>query len=119
MRSADSEHQEPLVLMARSAPAALGKAWWPAAALVFGVAVIYGPTIASLARMWWSSDDYSHGILVPFISLYFVWMKRDVIARTDATPSVWLGVPVIAAAGLLLHAGKIGGVMVLQEISLL
>lgn len=82
-------------------------------------AVIYFPTFSALIQMWWSSDDYSHGFLVPFISLYLAWMKRGELSHARPLPSVWSGVPLIALAGLMLVAGKLGGVMLLQELSLL
>ncbi len=80
--------------------------------------VIYSPTMASLVRMWWSSDDYSHGFLVPFISLYLAWIKRDELSRIRIEPGLWSGGVLVLFAGLMLVAGKLGGFIVLQELSL-
>jgi exosortase D (VPLPA-CTERM-specific) len=82
-------------------------------------AVIYSPVCVALVRMWWNSDDYSHGFLVPIISLYLVWMKRAQLQSTPMTPSYLVGAPLIILAGAMLLAGKLGGVMLLQELSLL
>jgi EpsI family protein len=81
--------------------------------------IIYAPTMAALVRMWWSSDDYSHGFLVPFIALYLVWLKREQLSRLPAAPNLWIGLPVMAAAGLLFILGDLGGVVLLQELSMI
>lgn len=81
--------------------------------------IIYFPTLTALVQMWWSSDDYSHGFLIPFISFYLAWMKREELRRAGLIPSLWGGAPLIVLAGLMLAAGKLGGIMLLQQLSLL
>jgi len=81
--------------------------------------IIYAPTISALVHMWWSSDDYSHGFLVPFIALYLVWIKREQATLTPVSPNLRVGMPVMAVAGLLLITGDLGGVVLLQELSLI
>jgi exosortase len=44
---------------------------------VAAVAVAYAPTIAWLARAWVSRIGYSHGILVPFVVLYLIYVTRE------------------------------------------
>lgn len=40
------------------------------------VSLFYWPTFRWLVQSWLSNDYYSHGFLVPFISLFFIWTKR-------------------------------------------
>ena len=40
------------------------------AILIAVVLVAYGPAIKGLAEIWWIRYDFSHGFLVPLISLY-------------------------------------------------
>ncbi len=46
---------------------------------------------------------YSHGFLVPFVSAYFIWQKKDSLRSLPITTS-WWGLALIVAA-LLLHIG--------------
>jgi len=78
---------------------------------------LYAPTLAALARKWWTHDQL-HGFLVPLISLYLVWVRRDELRSLQATPATGLGLPVILLGGTLLVLGQVGGVGTLGEISL-
>lgn len=87
--------------------------------IVFIVAVMYAHVGISLANMWWVSDDYSHGFLIPFISLYMVWHKRKSLELIDTAPSIAGGILLVLLAGSMLIAGSMGGVVLLEEISLI
>jgi exosortase len=39
--------------------------------------LLYWPVLRWMVNSWLSSDYYSHGFLVPFISAFFIWTKRD------------------------------------------
>lgn len=95
------------------------KAYFQMALLLILFAILYAHTFAALVQMWWNSDDYSHGFLVPFISFYLVWIKREQLSQTKIEPNLWGGIPIILLAGLMLVASKLGGFIILQEISLL
>jgi len=43
-------------------------------------------SIALLIDKWKTDDNYSHGFLIPFISLYFVWSKKEELARLKPRP---------------------------------
>lgn len=63
------------------------------AILSYGVAlfvmlVCYLDTGISLVQGWWSSDEHSHGVLVPFLVIYMIWLKRDVLPTLDLSPSI-------------------------------
>lgn len=48
----------------------------------------YRETFVAMAEIWWRSETYTHGLLVPFISGWLVWRSRHRITRL--TPEVWL-----------------------------
>jgi len=65
----------------------------------------------------WDSDDYGHGIFVPFISAYLVWQKRHILTMLRPVPS-WLG-PLVVLAGLFLFAaGNLATLYVISHLSL-
>jgi len=80
--------------------------------------ILYLPIFSALVKMWWGSDDYNHGFLVPIVSLYFVWMKRDQLRLAPIRPSYLGGLPVIILSSALLLMGKLGSATLLQELSL-
>ncbi len=49
----------------------------------------YRSGLADLWSLWWMSDEYSSGLLVPFLALYVLWSRRDSIARCLIRPSMW------------------------------
>lgn len=67
----------------------------------------------------WGSHEFSHGALVPFVSLYFVWAERDKLKDIPLRPAIIPGISVILLAGLVLMAGKAGRVAVAEEASIL
>jgi EpsI family protein len=80
---------------------------------------LYLPTFGGLAKIWWSRDDYSHGFLIPLISLYLAWMKRGQLRNLVPRPDLVFGIPAVFLAGLILLVGRAGGVIVLEGFSLI
>jgi EpsI family protein len=78
---------------------------------------VFSPTLASLARSWWGHEQL-HGFLVPLISLYLVWVRRDELRSLPATPATGPSLPVILLGGFLFVLGQVGSVTTLNQISL-
>lgn len=50
----------------------------------------YWPTIGELWSVWLRSDEYSSGLLVPFVALYILWSRRKSLRQAAwAEPSSW------------------------------
>jgi len=66
------------------------------------LALIYSPTIIWMVDRWSATDSYfSHGFLVPLVSLYIVWMKRRRLKNLKSQPVSWaVGLIVL---GLVIH----------------
>ncbi len=77
---------------------------------------MYADSIAFLVGQW-ASDDYGHGMFVPFISAFVLWQRRHRLTRLKPAPS-WLG-PLVVLAGLLLYtAGNLATLYVISHLSL-
>ncbi|MCB2230076.1 exosortase/archaeosortase family protein [bacterium] len=46
--------------------------------------VIYLPTLIDLVGDWWTDSNYSHGFLIPVVSGYLLWKKRDELQKSAA-----------------------------------
>lgn len=119
MKVSGKENGEVSVAPSAGSPAGIRR--WPleVAVLIAAFVFLYAPTMSALVSMWWSSDDYGHGFLVPFIALYLTWLKRGQLRRRPVEPSLMIGLPLAAAAGIALIVGNVGGVELLQELSMI
>ncbi len=71
--------------------------WRPlaiSAALIF----VYGVVLSKLGYDWWTDENYSHGLLIPFIIGYIVWTQREHFTRDAARRRYFL-----AAASFCSH----------------
>lgn len=90
--------------------------WAPA--LVLGVAM-YWSVGKSLYVNWTLADSYySHGFLIPPISLFLVWRERKALAAAPPRGSLW-GIPVLVGACLFLLAADFLGFTVFAQLALL
>lgn len=85
---------------------------------VCGVLGAYGPVLVELVRDWLRDPNYSHGILIPLISGFFVWKKRGELSRMGLAPSNWGILGLVAAMGMFL-AGSAAAEVFTQRISFL
>jgi exosortase len=85
-------------------------------AAAFGWA--YWPVIPGLVAQWWHEPEYSHGFLIPVISGYFVWSRRDRLRAVSVTPGYW-GLALMAFAMFMNIVGSVGADLFLQRASLI
>jgi len=92
---------------------------WKPLALVAAFAFLYAAVLAKLGTDWWTDENYSHGLLVPFIIGYILWIEREALARvTQRANTLWGGIGV-AFALFALWAGIAGAELYIQRLSLM
>ncbi len=84
------------------------------AAFVF----LYASVMMKLSLDWWSDENYSHGLLVPFVIGLFVWREWDGLKAAAGRGSMLVGGGAIVIAVLLLIAGTLGSELFAQRISM-
>ncbi|MEW6014094.1 MAG: exosortase/archaeosortase family protein [Candidatus Zixiibacteriota bacterium] len=67
--------------------------------------IIYLPVIIDLVKDWGTDGNYSHGFLIPVISGYLLWRKRQELAALEVT-SNRLGIFFILVGVFLFVAGN-------------
>lgn len=82
------------------------------------VAFAYWGVLAKLGRFWWEDENYSHGLLIPFIIGYILWSERDSLARAAKRPSLAWGAVAVVCGLLALLAGTAGAELFVQRTSL-
>ncbi len=87
-------------------------------AIAAALAFVYFTVLVKLGRDWWSDENYSHGLLVPFVIGYILWHERKRLAAAQIQPHVWLGVAGVGASLVMLWAGVAGAELFVQRISI-
>ena len=84
--------------------------------VVFGSFFLcFFPIYPELFSTWLNSSDDSHGILVPVITVYLIWQRRESLAKASTGSWGWGGI--ILLASLALHvAGYAGSVSVVSRL---
>ena len=86
-------------------------------ALAACVAYLFGDGLAGLAERW-EEPEYSHGYLIPLITLFLIWQRRHrlLAARSEGT---WLGAALVAIGLVLVLGGKAGNMVIPQALAFL
>jgi exosortase D (VPLPA-CTERM-specific) len=65
--------------------------------------------------MWWlRKEEYSHGFMIPMVSAYLAWQRREAVAAAAGTGS-WAGVGILLLGLALGLIGELGTVYVLVQ----
>ena len=88
-----------------------------AALVITLLGYLYADSLVFLSGYWIGSEDYSHGVFVPLISLFLIWQARHRITEAGAGDS-WWGLAVISAGLFLYWVGELATLYVLQHVSL-
>jgi exosortase len=91
---------------------------WQTGAFVLALGFLYFSVLVKLGRDWWSEENYSHGLLVPFLIGFIVWLELDNLKANVRKPSFWMGAGLISVALLMLVTGTLGAELYAQRISL-
>ena len=77
---------------------------------------LYWDGLAEAVLRWELQEEYSHGYLIPLVSLFILWEKRFQIASSYQNYS-WWGLPIIALALIILLVGEVSALYVLIHYS--
>ena len=87
-------------------------------AMALALGFVYFTVLAKLGSDWWHDENYSHGLLIPFVIAFIIWRERSRFASLSAQPAAWLGAIGIAISTLMLWAGTAGAELFVQRFSL-
>ena len=76
--------------------------------------LVFRPTIDVLVHNWLSSEEYSHGIMIPFLVGFLIWQKHKELAEFDFTGS-WRGVALLVAGIAVFVVGDLASLQVFLE----
>ena len=82
------------------------------------LALVYVTVLEKLGRDWWHDENYSHGLLIPFVIGYILWQERQQFQSSQSKPAVRFGIIGVTVSLLALWAGTAGAELFVQRISL-
>lgn len=81
--------------------------------LVFSFAAFSGGLANQYSR-WMTQEEYSHGFLIPAISLWMLWDRREALVASVGRPD-WSGIAIILAAAFMLLVGELSAIFILVQ----
>ena len=78
--------------------------------------LIYGFSsgLGTMVYQWGNSEEYGYGYLIPVITLFFIWQKKNELAEKEFIGS-WLGVFVVVFGVMLLLFGELAALYVVTQ----
>ena len=86
--------------------------------LTLALVWLYFDVLRKLLSDWWVDENYSHGLLVPFIGGYAIWQNRERFQGLALKPLNVLGWIGIITAVVMLWGGTLGAELFSTRISL-
>jgi exosortase D (VPLPA-CTERM-specific) len=83
-------------------------------ALVLAV-IAFSDGIGELIVRWSKQEEYSHGFLIPIISAWLLWTRREALYASIERAS-WLGLPLIFVALAMGIVGDLSAVYLLSQV---
>jgi exosortase len=87
-------------------------------AIAVALAFVYFTVLVKLSNDWWHDENYSHGLLIPFVIGFILWQERKRLGEMKSEPWAWIGAGGIALSLFMLWAGTAGAELFVQRVSL-
>ena len=82
------------------------------------ILLLYYSVIQNLVEQWWSDENYSHGLLVPFVIALIIWQERESLRKQITAPNAAFGIAIVLFAFSVLLVGTLGAELFSQRVSL-
>jgi len=83
---------------------------WVGLAVASAILVfIYYEGLEYMVNLWNTREEYGHGFIIPFITAFLIWQKKDKIEQIEFKGS-WLGVVGVLLGLLLFYAGELSSI---------
>jgi exosortase len=98
--------------------AIIGRSLYKPFLILLALVFLYWTMLLKLGRDWWNDENYSHGLLIPFVIAYILWTQRERVTRYVSRPNAIWGSMGIMLGLFGLWAGTAGAELFVQRTSL-
>ncbi|TCV83444.1 archaeosortase/exosortase family protein [Sulfurirhabdus autotrophica] len=103
-----------------------GKTVWREGRLIWGALVIVGLLLGvifwdgfnEMVKVWGTQEEYSYGYIIPFITLFLIWQKKDQLEFLPFKGS-WVGFAFVALGLVLFLVGNLSTIFVVVQYAFL
>ena len=81
--------------------------------------LLCAPVFGDLLDLWWNRYGFSHGFLVPLISLYLAWLQWPMLRQIPAEPAIVPGLLWLGGATVFLLASEVAGILTTGSLALI
>ena len=75
----------------------------------------FSGALTELVHRWNQQEEYSHGFLIPVVTAWLLWTRRDALRANIGQPS-WIG-PVLILLAIAMHiTGELSAIFILSQI---
>lgn len=82
----------------------------------FIITALYWEAFVDLVERWAGNEEYSHGFIIPFLTLYFIWQKKNKFHNAQFNSS-WWGFFLVLVGLIILFIGKTSVLFILMDYS--
>src|SRR5262249_55624584 len=93
-------------------------AWLVLAAAITLAFIPFSSVMLGLFEVWDREPEYSHAIIIPFISIFLVWRERNLLAHTAFRGS-WWGLAVVLCGVLMGVVAQFSSIYVVAQYAFL
>ena len=98
--------------------AIIGRSLYKPFLIFLALVFLYWTMLLKLGRDWWNDENYSHGLLIPFVIAYILWTQRERVSKYVSRPNAIWGSMGIMLGLFGLWAGTAGAELFVQRTSL-
>ena len=96
----------------------LSAGWWLALVLAGGLlGAAYLESIRDLIYVWGVREEYSFGYMIPFITGFLIWQRKDLLERIEFKSS-WTGLVIVLFGLVLFVVGELSTLLLVVQYSM-
>lgn len=79
-------------------------------------ALAFHGALFELLKRWTTQEEYSHGFLIPLVTAWLLWTRRDVLVASMGPPA-WTGAALVLLAMVMHVVGDLSAIFVLSQLA--
>ena len=81
---------------------------------IFGLIIVYYDSLSYMVEMWDKREEYGHGYIIPAITAFLIWQKKDLLENIEFTGS-WTGALILLIGVILFYMGELSSIYTLIQ----